>query len=101
MVGSPPDGIWCAKVGQRRSTEGSGHTIKARQGAGRRGVKAEFATVPTAAVLILASPFAWFPEATPDVPVIRDWVRRTQDRPAAARTSARDEKGLAAQLQAA
>ena len=53
-----------------------------------------------AADLILASPFAWFPDATPDVPAIRDWVRRTQDRDAVHRTAARDaawtEEGAAA-----
>ncbi len=48
----------------------------------------------TAADLILASPFAWFPDATPDVPAIRDWVRRTQGRPAVARTAARDERDI-------
>ena len=55
----------------------------------------------SAADLILASPFAWFPDATPDVPSIRNWVRRTQDRPAVRRTAARDAKWMAAELHAA
>ena len=54
-----------------------------------------------AADLILASPFAWFPDATPDVPAIRDWVRRTQDRDAVRRTAARDEAWMKGQAVAA
>lgn len=49
----------------------------------------------SAADLILASPFAWFPEATPDVPVIRDWVARSHDRPSIERTRVRDEGWMA------
>ena len=48
----------------------------------------------SAADLILASPFAWFPDATPDAPAIRDWVRRTQDRPSIERTRRRDEEWM-------
>ena len=51
--------------------------------------------------LILASPFAWFPDATPDVPAIGDWVRRTQDRDAVRRTAARDEAWMEAAAAAA
>lgn len=54
----------------------------------------------SAADLILASPFAWFPDATPDVPVIRDWVARTQDRASIARTRQRDEAWMAAENEA-
>ena len=50
----------------------------------------------TAADLMLASPFAWFPDATPDVPAIRDWVARTQDRDSVRRTVARDADWIAA-----
>ena len=54
-----------------------------------------------AADLILASPFAWFPGATPDVPAIRDWVRRTQDRDAVRRSAARDEAWMKGEALAA
>ena len=37
----------------------------------------------SAADLLLASPFVWFPPMTPDVPEIRDWITRCQDRPTA------------------
>jgi len=50
----------------------------------------------SAADLLLHSPFAWFRDATPDVPVIRDWVARCMDRPAARRAAARDKALLAA-----
>ncbi len=40
--------------------------------------------------LLMHSPFAWFPDATADVPAIRDWVARCQDRPAVARSKAFD-----------
>lgn len=39
----------------------------------------------SAADLLLASPYVWMPDATPDVPVIRDWVARCQARPSARR----------------
>lgn len=44
----------------------------------------------SAADLLVHSPYAWFREATPDDPVIRDWVARCMDRPSVARTAARD-----------
>jgi glutathione S-transferase len=44
----------------------------------------------SAADLLVHSPYAWFTDATPDVPSIRDWVARCQARPAVARTKARD-----------
>jgi glutathione S-transferase len=36
----------------------------------------------SAADLLLHSPFAWFEDATPDDPLIRDWVDRCKRRPA-------------------
>ncbi|SEM59401.1 glutathione S-transferase [Gemmobacter aquatilis] len=50
----------------------------------------------SAADLLMHSPFAWFPEATPDDPLIRDWVARCQARPATAVAKARDQALLAA-----
>ncbi|QHQ35911.1 glutathione S-transferase family protein [Algicella marina] len=50
----------------------------------------------SAADLILASPFAWMPDATPDVACIRDWVARTQDREAVRRTAEQDAAWLEA-----
>ena len=44
----------------------------------------------TAADILCHSPYAWFPEATPDVPAIRDWVARCADRPAARRARETD-----------
>lgn len=44
----------------------------------------------SAADILLASPFVWFPQATPEVPVIRDWIARVQNRPSVARTEAFD-----------
>ena len=48
----------------------------------------------SAADLLVHSPYAWFKDATPDVPAIRDWVARCQARPAVARTKARDAAAL-------
>lgn len=36
----------------------------------------------SAADILVHSPYAWFPEATPDDPLIRDWVERCKARPA-------------------
>lgn len=44
----------------------------------------------SAADLLCHAPWAWFPQGTPDDPLIRDWVARCQARPAVARTRARD-----------
>jgi glutathione S-transferase len=44
----------------------------------------------SAADLLLHSPYAWFKEATPDDPLIHDWVVRCMARPARARVVARD-----------
>ena len=49
----------------------------------------------SAADLLCHSPYAWFPEVTPDVPAIRDWVARCQDRPAV-RRAAEEDADLAA-----
>ena len=50
----------------------------------------------SAADLLVHSPYAWFKDATPDVPAIRDWVARCQAREAVARTRAADAARLAA-----
>jgi glutathione S-transferase len=49
----------------------------------------------TAADILVHSPYAWFPAATPDDPVIRDWVQRCIDRPARQRVMAADTAALA------
>jgi glutathione S-transferase len=50
----------------------------------------------SAADLLVQSPYAWFPDAMPDDPQIRDWVARGQTRPAVARVSRREGARLAA-----
>lgn len=45
----------------------------------------------TAADLICASPYVWFPEITPDVPQIKAWIERCQARPAAAKVMTYDQ----------
>ena len=40
----------------------------------------------SAADLLLVSPYVWFPQSTPDVPIIRDWIARCQARPSAQQT---------------
>ena len=44
----------------------------------------------SAADLLMHSPYAWFKDATPDDPLIHDWVARCMARPARARTGASD-----------
>ena len=51
----------------------------------------------SAADLLVHSPYAWFGNMTPDVPVIRDWVTRCQARPAVARMRESDARLLAGQ----
>lgn len=46
--------------------------------------------------LLLCSPFTWFPEATPDVPVIRAWVARCESRPSSVRIADYDAKARSA-----
>ncbi len=53
----------------------------------------------SAADLLVHSPFAWFRDATPDDPVITDWVNRCMARAATARTIASDT-ALMAQIAA-
>lgn len=44
----------------------------------------------SAADLLVHSPYAWFQDATPDDPAIKDWVTRCMERPSVARTMASD-----------
>jgi glutathione S-transferase len=44
----------------------------------------------TAADILLHGPYAWFREATPDDPLIRDWVERCMARPAAGKVRKAD-----------
>lgn len=50
----------------------------------------------SAADILLHSPYAWFPEATPDDPLIKDWVERCKARPARQRVLAREAAQRAA-----
>ncbi|MGD9919580.1 MAG: glutathione S-transferase family protein [Paenirhodobacter sp.] len=45
----------------------------------------------SAADLLIASPFLWFPELCPDHPVVRDWVARAGERPSALWAKQRDD----------
>lgn len=49
----------------------------------------------SAADLLMVSAFSWNPSAIPDVPAIRDWVARCEERPSAARLVAFEEEALA------
>ncbi|MGL6211605.1 MAG: glutathione S-transferase family protein [Paracoccaceae bacterium] len=51
----------------------------------------------SAADLLLHSPYAWFKDATPDDPLIRDWVARCMARPARVRVLAQDAEVLSPQ----
>jgi glutathione S-transferase len=44
----------------------------------------------SAADLLLHAPYAWYAQATPDDPLIRDWVERCKARPARAKVLERD-----------
>jgi glutathione S-transferase len=46
--------------------------------------------------LLLHAPYAWFAEATPDDPLIRDWVERCKARPAGQKVIAADAARMAA-----
>lgn len=48
----------------------------------------------TAADLICASPYLWFPESAPDSPIIRAWIDRCKARPALQRTAAFDAEQM-------
>lgn len=50
----------------------------------------------SAADLLCFSPYNWFQDATPDDPLIRDWVARCLARPAVARVRAMDQAWMAA-----
>ena len=54
----------------------------------------------SAADLLVNSPYAWFKDATPNDPAIRDWVARCMARPSVARTQVSDA-ALMAQVAAA
>jgi len=49
----------------------------------------------SAADLLIHSPYAWFKDATPDDPLIQDWVARCMARPARARVMAADAERMA------
>jgi glutathione S-transferase len=49
----------------------------------------------SAADLLCHSPYAWFKDATPDDPLIQDWVARCMARPARARVVAADAERMA------
>jgi glutathione S-transferase len=48
----------------------------------------------SAADLLVHSPYAWFKEATPDDPLIRDWVERCKARPARLKVLQEDEAAI-------
>jgi glutathione S-transferase len=48
----------------------------------------------SAADILLHGPYAWFPEGTPDDPLIRDWVERCKARPASRKVRAEDAKRM-------
>ncbi len=50
----------------------------------------------TAVDILLHGPYAWFREATPDDPLIRDWVERCMARPARQRVASADAARRAA-----
>ncbi|MGJ8571684.1 MAG: glutathione S-transferase family protein [Hoeflea sp.] len=50
----------------------------------------------SAADLLLISPYVWFPQSTPDVQIIRDWIARCQALPSAQATTDFDEAALQA-----
>lgn len=49
----------------------------------------------SAADLLLHGPYAWFPAATPDDPLVRDWVARCQAREANVAVRAEDARRMA------
>lgn len=49
----------------------------------------------TAADILLSSPFLFFPDFTPEVPAIRDWVQRCKDLPSTASAAAFDQEIMA------
>jgi glutathione S-transferase len=51
----------------------------------------------SAADILLHSPYSWFREATPDDPLIRDWVDRCMARPAQTRVREADVRAMQAE----
>lgn len=51
----------------------------------------------SAADILLHAPYAWFPNATPDDPLFRDWVARCQNRPAAIKVRTKEAERMARQ----
>lgn len=49
----------------------------------------------SAADILLHGPYMWFPDATPDDPLIRDWLARCSARPASQRVVAADAARMA------
>jgi glutathione S-transferase len=49
-----------------------------------------------AADLLLHGPYVWFPDATPDEPLIRDWIERCKARPASGKVRALDAERMQA-----
>ncbi len=48
----------------------------------------------SAADILLHGPYAWFPEGTPDDPLIRDWVERCKARPASRKVREEDARRM-------
>lgn len=49
----------------------------------------------SAADLLLHGPYVWFPDATPDDPLIRDWIERCKARPASVKVREADAARMA------
>lgn len=49
----------------------------------------------SAADLLMASPFNWFPEIAPDFPSIQRWLQRSEDRPSSAATAVFEQQQTA------
>lgn len=69
--------------------------IAARLAASLKGRPFLMGNHPTAADILLASPFLFFPDFTPDVPVIRDWVKRCGTLPSTVSAAAFDQEIMA------
>lgn len=91
-------------VGQFVKSEGDGwyKTFRGKEEIGARIAEA-LAKGPwllgenySAADLLLASPFAWYPPFTPDIPAVKDWVERVSNRAAQGRTMAMEAAWMAA-----
>lgn len=69
--------------------------IAARLAAALKGHPFLMGNHATAADILLASPFLFFPDFTPDVPVIRDWVKRCGTLPSTLSAAAFDQEIMA------